>query len=61
MCTRDEGIRVYNIIVGMYDIMKYEVIMGKSDGVHVYVHVIIIVHDREGSYERCEWLHSVCV
>ena len=31
MCTRDEGIRVYNIIVGMYNIMKYEVIMGKSD------------------------------
>ena len=34
MCMRDEGIRVYNIIVGMYDInlcMKYEVIVGKSD------------------------------
>ena len=29
--------------------------------VHVYVHVIIVVHDREGIYERCEWLHRVCV
>ena len=42
--------------------MKYEVIMGNQTvpRVHVYVHVITIVHDREGSYERCEWLNRVC-